>query len=249
MDRNALDWLFSTSPQAIAALVGLILAGVSFIYGKIDDRIEADATLAEIGLEVKSRIHSRLRNLLSWTVGIIIADLLCLFFNPMTSCLISSNAEWQFYVYIFIAVMILSLNIGLLYKTVCFVKITMNPSFVASTIKDLSKDYNNKELTNTNVVEVSDFIQHFIQLERILRNSDLFSDKKDNYHKPLPLSQMLRDLYNLQIINREDYHNIREINRIRNLVLHGGDIQKIDGILEKPDTKILILPSILFVGL
>lgn len=41
MDRNALDWLFSTSPQAIAALVGLILAGVSFIYGKIDDRIEA----------------------------------------------------------------------------------------------------------------------------------------------------------------------------------------------------------------
>ena len=108
----------------------------------------------------------------------------------------------------------------------------MNPSFVASTIKDLSKDYNNKELTNTNVVEVSDFIQHFIQLERILRNSDLFSDKKDNYHKPLPLSQMLRDLYNLQIINREDYHNIREINRIRNLVLHGGDIQKIDGMID-----------------
>lgn len=232
MDRNALDWLFSTSPQAIAALVGLILAGVSFIYGKIDDRIEADATLAEIGLEVKSRIHSRLKHLLSWTIGIIIVDLLCLFFNPMTSCLISSDAEWQFNVYIFIAVMVLCLNIGLLYKTVCFVKITMNPSFVASTIKDLSKDYNDKEQSNANVVEISDFIQHFIQLERILRKSDLFSDKKDNYHRPLPLSQMLRDLYNLKIISREDYHNIREINRIRNLILHGGDIQKIDGVID-----------------
>lgn len=108
----------------------------------------------------------------------------------------------------------------------------MNPSFVASTIKDLSKDYNDKEQSNANVVEISDFIQHFIQLERILRKSDLFSDKKDNYHRPLPLSQMLRDLYNLKIISREDYHNIREINRIRNLILHGGDIQKIDGVID-----------------
>lgn len=228
MDRNALDWLFSTSPQAIAALVGLILAGVSFIYGKIDDRIEADATLAEIGLEVKSRIHSRLKNLLSWTVCVILADLLCLFFNPTASC----YSERSFNVYIFIVVIILCLNIGLLYKTVCFVKVTMDPSFIASTIKDLSKDYNDKEQNNANVVEISDFIQHFIQLERILRKSDLFSDKKDNYHKPLPLSQMLRDLYNLKIISREDYHNIREINRIRNLVLHGGDIQKIDGVID-----------------
>ncbi len=232
MDRNALDWLFSTSPQAIAALVGLILAGVSFIYGKIDDRIAADATLAEIGLEVKSRIHLRLKNLLSWTIGIIIADLLCLFFNPMTSCLILSDPRWQFNVYIFIAVIVLGLNIGLLYKTVCFVKITMNPSFVASTIKDLSKDYNDKRQTNASVVEISDFIQHFIQLERILRNSDFFSDKKDNYQRPLPLSQMLRDLYNLKIISIEDYRNFREINRIRNLVLHGGDIQKIDGMID-----------------
>lgn len=43
---------------------------------------------------------------------------------------------------------------------------------------------------------------------------------------------MLRDLYNLKIISREDYHNIREINRIRNLILHGGDIQKIDGVID-----------------
>lgn len=42
MDRNALDWLFSTAPQAIAALVGLIFAGVSFINGKIDDRVDND---------------------------------------------------------------------------------------------------------------------------------------------------------------------------------------------------------------
>ena len=44
MDRNALDWLFSTAPQTIAAFVGLIFAGVCFIIGKIDDRVEKDST-------------------------------------------------------------------------------------------------------------------------------------------------------------------------------------------------------------
>ena len=29
IDSNALDWLFSTTPQAIAALVGLIFAGAN----------------------------------------------------------------------------------------------------------------------------------------------------------------------------------------------------------------------------
>ena len=48
MDRNALDWLFSTAPQTIAAFVGLIFAGVCFIIGKIDDRVEKDSTLLEI---------------------------------------------------------------------------------------------------------------------------------------------------------------------------------------------------------
>ena len=47
MDRNALDWLFSTAPQTIAAFVGLIFAGVCFIIGKIDDRVEKDSTLLE----------------------------------------------------------------------------------------------------------------------------------------------------------------------------------------------------------
>lgn len=32
MDRIALDWLFSTASQAIAALVGLIFYGSDFLY-------------------------------------------------------------------------------------------------------------------------------------------------------------------------------------------------------------------------
>ena len=42
MDRNALDWLFSTAPQALAALVGLIFTGVAFIHGAIDKATPED---------------------------------------------------------------------------------------------------------------------------------------------------------------------------------------------------------------
>lgn len=48
MDRNALDWLFSTAPQALAALVGLIFAGVAFIVGAIDKQVEQDDSREDI---------------------------------------------------------------------------------------------------------------------------------------------------------------------------------------------------------
>ena len=79
MDRNALDWLFSTAPQTIAAFVGLIFAGVCFIIGKIDDRVEKDSTLLEIANEIKNQIYKGLNNLL-WVTFIGIAlDLLFLY--------------------------------------------------------------------------------------------------------------------------------------------------------------------------
>ena len=53
MDRNALDWLFSTAPQALAALVGLIFAGVAFIIGAIDKQVKQDDSSEDILLSMK----------------------------------------------------------------------------------------------------------------------------------------------------------------------------------------------------
>ncbi len=83
MDRNALDWLFSTAPQAIAALVGLIFAGVSFINGKIDDRVDNDETLSDIAKEAKRQVYNGLKILITLTILGIIIDLLCVFLNPI----------------------------------------------------------------------------------------------------------------------------------------------------------------------
>lgn len=228
MDRNALDWLFSTSPQAITALIGLIVTGTSFIYGKIEDRIESDPTLAEICSEFKSQIHSSLKELLYKAVGVVVIDLCCLFFNPVyVSCTVR-NGECLLIVYQIIAILVLLSNIWLLYQTINFVKVAMNPSYVESTVIELSNKYNNQEKNNTNVVNATVFIQNFIMFESLLRHSKIFSDKKDNYQRPLSVSQMLRELRGLNMLSTKDYQTCLEINRIRNIILHEGDIQKVD---------------------
>ena len=61
MDRNALDWLFSTAPQALAALVGLIFAGVAFIQGGIDKEAEQDDSKVDICNEMKREIHGYIK--------------------------------------------------------------------------------------------------------------------------------------------------------------------------------------------
>lgn len=83
MDRNALDWLFSTAPQALAALVGLIFAGVAFIVGAIDKEMRQDATSEDILMAMKRQIHSDMKLLFQLSGVSIIADLVLLALNPI----------------------------------------------------------------------------------------------------------------------------------------------------------------------
>lgn len=83
MDRNALDWLFSTAPQALAALVGLIFTGVAFILGAIDKEIARDETREDIFDEMKKEIHSNMKYLFILAGVSIGLDLLLVALNPI----------------------------------------------------------------------------------------------------------------------------------------------------------------------
>lgn len=228
MDRNALDWLFSTAPQAIAALVGLVAAGTSFIYGKIDSRIDADQTLAEIGEEAKKRTHKNLTRLLYQTLVVVTLDLACLFVNPIENGNVFSFTG-DFSPYWTIVLLILVFNLAVLGQTILFVRQSMSPTLVESTINSMAGKYIKQERKKqSEEVSVAEFIQHFIEFERLLRRSDFFANRRNNDEKPLTLSQMLWNLYHTEKISRKDLDDLREINKIRNVVLHGGDILKID---------------------
>jgi hypothetical protein len=64
INSDTLYWVFSTMPQTLAAFVGLVIAGVSFIQQRIDDIVETDSTYTEIYEDVKKYIHSGLKKIL-----------------------------------------------------------------------------------------------------------------------------------------------------------------------------------------
>lgn len=130
MDRNALDWLFSTAPQAIAALVGLIVAGTSFIYGKIDDRMKSDTTFEDIGKKIKEGIYVNLKSLLFQSLLAVALDLFCLFLNPLENGNVLSLSG-EFSLYFTVAIVVFGYNFWVLWQTVAFVRKTMKPSLVS----------------------------------------------------------------------------------------------------------------------
>lgn len=219
MDRNALDWLFSTAPQTIAAFVGLIFAGVSFILGKIDDRIEEDSTLLEIAKEVKTQIYNGLNDLLIITFVGILADLLCLYLNPIENDrVLSFSGEFSFYFAITIVVFLL--NIYVIYTATSYIRRIMQPDFFDKAISSLAKDY------KSGSVNVGSFIEDFIAFEKTLRN---ITNTYNMYsQKPLTIYQITRELLNRGQIDKKDFETILSINKLRNIVIHGGDIQKIE---------------------
>lgn len=229
MDRNALDWLFSTAPQAIAALVGLIVASASFILGKVDDRIEADSTLAEIGREAKKQIYIGLKKLLIWTLYIIGIDLLCLYLNPIgNDRIIAYSGELNWYsVYFIVSFIVLSINVYVLYRAFEYVKEMMDPEFFDKTIQLLSKRESEGNVEAVETVEIGEFIKHFIEFEKLIRSSSVFARRNYPRQKQLPISQMIWDLKNREYLTKDEYSSLKNINRLRNIVMHEGDIPRV----------------------
>ena len=231
MDRNALDWLFSTAPQAIAALVGLIVAGTSFIYGKIDDRMKSDTTFEDIGKKIKEGIYVNLKSLLFQSLLAVALDLFCLFLNPLENGNVLSLSG-EFSLYFTVAIVVFGYNFWVLWQTVAFVRKTMKPSLVQDTVDDMSKVYANQAQEPEKWTNMNEFIPHFVELETLVRN-DYFGNRRDDYGRPLPFSKMLWELRERGILSEEDYLQLREINKIRNLMLHEGNIQKVDSKKDK----------------
>lgn len=240
MDRNALDWLFSTAPQAIAALVGLIVASASFILGKVDDRIEADSTLADIGQAVKDQIYKDLESLLWWTLSVVVLDLAGLFFNPIEKDRIITFSG-EFSPYFTIAIIVLLVNAYVLYMAIEFVQKMMNPQFFDNTIKDLLEEYKPKKeegVDSNKAVKIGIFLEHFIAFEKLLRRSEIFAQRNYPRQKPLSISQMILELKNREYLTKDDYKSLKAINRLRNMIMHEGKIEMIE---KEFDDKLVIL--------
>lgn len=219
MDRTALDWLFSTAPQALAALVGLIFAGVAFIVGAIDKQVEEDDSREDICIAMKKQIHNDMKRLF-WLSGFsIIMDLALLLLNPIEEGL-RFSFEGKFSLYLTLAGGILILNAVTLVYSLWFIATVANPDYFSKTVKRLSL------LEHGGDVDVKDFLMEYIEMEKALRALPIFEASQDG--KQWTVSEMLKVLKYRRFLDARDVDDMFALNRLRNLIMHGADIQHVE---------------------
>lgn len=219
MDRNALDWLFSTTPQALAALVGLIFAGVSFIVGAINKQMDRDDSQIDICMAMKERIHNEMKWLYWLSGSSIILDLLFLIMNPIEEG-VRFSLEGSFSPYLLFSGLTFLLNIVTLIYALWFIINVTRPSYFDETVKRLSGQEQKGD------VEVKEYLMEYIELEKALRDLPMFRAAKGE--QQLPVSVMLRELKFSRLIDAHDVDNMIALTRLRNLIMHGADIEYVE---------------------
>ena len=219
MDRNALDWLFSTAPQALAALVGLIFAGVAFIIGAIDKQVKQDDSSEDILLSMKMQIHADMKMLFLLSGVSIISDFFLLALNSIQEGFVFSF-EGQFSPYLTVAGMVLVMNVATLIYSLWFIIKVASPDFFSKTVKRLS------QLEREGDVEVKEYLVAFIEMEKALRTLSIFDVPKGE--KQPSVNEMLKELKYRRLMDARDVDDMFSLTRLRNLIMHGGEIQHVE---------------------
>lgn len=222
MDREALDWLFSTASQAIAALVGLIFMGVTFFIGSLDKEVLHDDTKRDICDEMKKDIHIKMQ-WLYWLAGIsILLDLVILVLNPIENDKIFSiNGSFDWY--LLVGGMMLLLNLFTIGFSLWFIVQIANPNYFKKTAKRMLG------VIQGDMVASKDFIVAFIEMEKALRNLPLdVVQEAQKTQRSASVSDMLRELKYRGWINQQGINDLYRLNSLRNAVVHGEDVESIE---------------------
>lgn len=219
MDRNALDWLFSTAPQALAALMGLVITGVVLLIGQLEKLVERDPTLNEIIQKVKRQIYDDLMILLGGFSVVMVIDIVFLWLDPVIQ-----DTPFKSFCklddYYILSILTLLFNIVTIICIVCFVSKILNPNFIDNTVKQLSADFKRQEQTETHMENTHVFFDAFVEFEKAARK---FIPKEKQFRAgPTAIVNILQSF---ELINNDEYQQLLEIVRVRNMCFHGGNIK------------------------
>lgn len=222
MEKETMYWLFTTAPQAVAALVGIIFTGMFFMAESIDNRAKEEHDLLEIADAAKTALYRNMKVVALLSAITIVYDLF------LTSIAVKM-ANPYFCLTFWLVVAFAILNISTIWLTFKYVLQVVNPNYFDKIAANLSSKY------QTGDIDKSVFINHFIQFEHVARNTP-FIQKADGRYLSIP--EIIRLLVSHEIINRDEASQMYEINKIRNLIVHGEPIDKVDRKIDENLQKI-----------
>lgn len=203
MDKTTLYWLFSTAPQALAALIGIIFTGLFFISGNIDNRVREDPTLSEIAEAAKVIMHRNMKVIAVLNIIAIIFDLMLI---AGTNCLMG---EWSCWSDTFVCAFAV-LNLSAIIVTFYYVFDIVNPKYFDRIANNLSKAY------QQGTVDPYEFVRNFSELEKAARDR-LNLNQAERF---IPIHEVLNMLVADRILSKDDISNFYYMRKLRNLILH-----------------------------
>lgn len=239
VDNNNVYYIFSTSAQTLAALVGFVLTAYIFTYQNLRNIKEDDETLTEI-IEITIENYYRYIFLLSfYTAVVLIADILLLQLNIIES--------WPYKSVVFLSIAMANiLGIIIAFAVALYIlRPFREKSWARSIFKDEeNKDENENENENENetvtkdiksadneieieftvqnsskdVIDTMNFIKKFIELEGIIRD---YTNENFQFNDRTTLRKRLNYLGATQKLSPNIIEDLLVIIKYRNLAVHG----------------------------
>lgn len=203
MDKVTLYWLFSTAPQALAAIIGIVFTGLFFMSGNIDNRVREDPTLSEIGDEAKTIMHRNMKVIAVFNIIAIVFDLMLI---AVTNRMIDEWSDWSDAFVDAFAV----LNLSAIIVTFYYVFDIVNPKYFDKIANNLSKAY------QQGTVDPYEFVRNFSEFEKVARDR-LNLNQAERF---IPIHEVLNMLIADRILARDDISNFYDMRKVRNLILH-----------------------------
>lgn len=213
-------WLFSTAPQAIAAMIGIVFTGMFFMAESIDNRVRTDSSLYEIGGKAKEALYENMRVTAILFAFTLIADLILIY---AVDYLYEKSLN-KFYDSPIL--MFFVFNLSTLISMFYFVFDAVRPNYFDRIAANMSKQYGVGDVDN------GTFINHFLEFEKAARNLPEVAAVQRQRHF-LPIPEISNILIENDIINRYEARQLSEIRKVRNLILHEGGIDKVSSTMDQ----------------
>ena len=214
MQTDSLYWLFSSSAQAISALVAFLLAGLALVQAIMENAQQRDDTLVEIHARLQA-IHYRFFKLVAIGTGFAVG---------LSLSMLVVNA-YSFPGKMWAAAIIALFNLVVLGGAIAFVLRIIDPDRYQVTAQNIIEQDRKKYKLPKPVVADKEFFSEFVKLESDVRDflklKRQFLSNQDSPRLSFSFRQMIDTLHRNELISSYFYEDLERINRYRNLVFHG----------------------------
>lgn len=218
LNENQIFYVFSASPQVIAGLFGLSIAGYVFFTDKLDRAKYDDETLIDVIDTLKLKYYHSMIFMSIVAILSIFLSITVIFFYDI---------DWVLFDWLTnVTIMIILGEVALI---ICFACSIIDPNKIRKISNILIKDFEKGDLSK-DISDYSLFMRDFNEIEVNLKRQyeditfSIFDKNNKTSQIKLPSRKIVRFLYHDEKIGHKLFEELLSIIKYRNYLIHSNDI-------------------------